>query len=170
MCVRTLEGSNPINKIQKIVDSACHKISNYLNLRLIRRFPGCKDSLDEVGIRQPRAFFARSEPRSSRHNFGLGNCAYIKLDAKSRDDIPALLRGLQHIYRERKDSRSSRCAHICPGVDRSFGRPGMDMWKILVLGISGSGLRSPSRTCESAQDGSPGTWRFCGRCLLPDGY
>ena len=26
----------------------------------------------------------------------------IKLDAKSRDDIPALLRGLQHIYRNEK--------------------------------------------------------------------
>ena len=67
----------------------------------------------------------------------------IKLDAKSRDDIPALLRGLQHIYKNEK-TRSELFAlleaHICPGVDRSVGRPGMNMWKILVLGILKQGL------------------------------
>lgn len=67
----------------------------------------------------------------------------IKLDAKSRDDIPALLRGLQHIYKNEK-TRSELFAlldeHICPGTDRSVGRPGMEMWKILVLGILKQGL------------------------------
>ena len=73
----------------------------------------------------------------------MGNCAYIKLDAKSRDDIPALLRGLQHIYRNEKIRAGLFAlleARICPGVDRSVGRPGMDMWKILVLGILKQGL------------------------------
>ena len=63
----------------------------------------------------------------------------IKLDARSCDDIPALLRGLQHIYRNEKTRAELFAlleAHICPGIDRSVGRPGMDMWKILVLGIS----------------------------------
>ena len=62
---------------------------------------------------------------------------YIKLDAKSRDDIPALLRGLQHIYKNEKTRAELFAlleAHICPSTDRSVGRPGMDMWKILVLG------------------------------------
>ena len=67
----------------------------------------------------------------------------IKLDAKSRDDIPALLRGLQHIYKNeetRVELFALLDAHIRPGTDRSVGRPGMDMWKILVLGILKQGL------------------------------
>ena len=73
----------------------------------------------------------------------MGNWAYIKLDAKSRDDIPVLLRGLQHIYRSEKTRAELFAlleAHICPGIDRSVGRPAMDMWKILVLGILKQGL------------------------------
>ena len=60
----------------------------------------------------------------------------IKLDAKSRDDIPALLRGLQHIYKNeetREELFALLDAHIRPGTDRNVGRPGM--WKILVLGM-----------------------------------
>ncbi len=55
-------------------------------------------------------------------------------DPKSRDEIPQLLRGLQYIYcnREFKDKVFALLEeHIkC----NSAGRPGMDLWKILVMG------------------------------------
>ena len=59
----------------------------------------------------------------------------IELDIKSRDDIPALLIGLQYLYsqealRDRILAIMDEC--ILPGVNRKVGRPGMAMWSILV--------------------------------------
>ena len=67
----------------------------------------------------------------------------IVLDEKSRDDIPALLKGLQLIYTDpdtRKELFELLEAHIRPDTDRSVGRPGMEMWRILVLGVLKEGL------------------------------
>ena len=62
----------------------------------------------------------------------------IKIDLKSRDDIPPLLLGLQHIYTT-PDLRQAVFAiledKILPDTDHQNGRPGMDLWKILVLGV-----------------------------------
>ena len=67
----------------------------------------------------------------------------IELDLRSRDDIPALLIGLQHLYSD-KDFRERLFAlmeeHMLPGVDRTVGRPGMEMWRILVMGVVKQGL------------------------------
>lgn len=67
----------------------------------------------------------------------------IELDRKSRDDIPALLIGLQHLY-SNANSRVRLLTlmeeHILPGIDRTVGRPGMEMWRILVLGVVKQGL------------------------------
>ena len=67
----------------------------------------------------------------------------IKLNPKSRDDIPALLVGLQFLYCN-EDLRTRLFAlleeHICPGTNRKVGRPGMDMWRILVMGVIKQGL------------------------------
>ncbi len=67
----------------------------------------------------------------------------IDLDLKSRDDIPALLQGLQHLYSD-EDTRTRLFAlleeHVLPGVDRTVGRPGMEMWRILVMGVVMQGL------------------------------
>lgn len=97
----------------------------------------------------------------------------IKISLKSRDDIPALLLGLQHIYttpdlRDRvfeiladllpdrhcvsagesgdgtqsditdEDGQSTRSARANPDT----GRPGMDQWRILVLGTLRLGLNT----------------------------
>ena len=66
----------------------------------------------------------------------------IHLDPKSRDDIPHVLRGLQHIYviPELRERVFTILAEAIPeGVagkaSRDTGRPGMDQWKILVLGV-----------------------------------
>ena len=54
----------------------------------------------------------------------------IKLDAKSRDDVPALQIGLQAIcMNEETRTEWFRLldAHILPGRHRNTGRPGMDL-------------------------------------------
>ena len=63
--------------------------------------------------------------------------AGIKFDPKSRDEIPKLLRGLQAIYcnREVRELVFEALTELIPqNVDVKNGRPGMELWKILVLG------------------------------------
>ena len=62
----------------------------------------------------------------------------IELDAHSRDDIPQLLRGLQYLYVNptlRAELFQLLDEMIPPEVDRTTGRPGMALWRILVLGV-----------------------------------
>ncbi len=75
--------------------------------------------------------------------------AAIELDPKSRDDIPQLLRGLQYIYVTPavREPVFAILKEIVPeGVagqaDTGTGRPGMDQWKILVLGALRLGLNT----------------------------
>ena len=75
----------------------------------------------------------------------------IYLDPKSRDDIPQLLCGLQHIYtvpglRERV---FAILQEVIPErvrgegkADANAGRPGMEQWRILVLGVLRLGLNA----------------------------
>ncbi len=61
----------------------------------------------------------------------------IKFDLRSRDEIPKLLMGLQHLYCT--PELRIRVFRILKGIvpkeiDRGNGRPGLDLWKILVLG------------------------------------
>ena len=61
----------------------------------------------------------------------------IKFDLHSRDEIPKLLMGLQYIYcnMELKEKVFKILEDIIPeGTDHNNGRPGMELWKILVLG------------------------------------
>jgi IS5 family transposase len=63
--------------------------------------------------------------------------ANLVLDPKSRDDIPPLLRGLQYIYvtPDVREEVFQILEDIVPeDIDPDNGRPGMDLWKILVLG------------------------------------
>ena len=74
----------------------------------------------------------------------------IKLDPKSRDDIPKLLLGLQHIYvtPELREEVFNILQEVIPRrsdgkpVSASVGRPGMEQWKILVLGVVRLGLNA----------------------------
>lgn len=62
----------------------------------------------------------------------------IYLDPKSRDDIPQILRGLQHLYTtpELREEVFKILEEIVPvTIDSQNGRPGMTLWKILVLGV-----------------------------------
>jgi len=75
----------------------------------------------------------------------------IRLDPKSRDDIPQLLQGLQHLYitpevRERVFAILKEVLPERKGegdkADPNTGRPGMSQWTILVLGVLRLGLNA----------------------------
>lgn len=61
----------------------------------------------------------------------------IQFDLRSRDEIPKLLMGLQYIYctAEIREEVFKILKEMIPrGRDANTGRPGMLLWKILVLG------------------------------------
>jgi len=62
--------------------------------------------------------------------------ANIEFDLQSRDEIPKLLMGLQYIHRTTsiREKVSEVLKQIVPKKSYETGRPGMDLWKILVLG------------------------------------
>jgi hypothetical protein len=79
--------------------------------------------------------------------------ADIKLDPKSRDDIPQILRGLQHLYTtpELRKPIFAILEEVLPArqiegknvkADPNNGRPGMTQWQILVLGVLRLGLNT----------------------------
>ena len=71
-----------------------------------------------------------------QRQFGQVGIEHIQLDPKLRDDIPSLLRGLQHLYKTKRTELLALLDHnILPQADRRNGRPGMDLLKILVLGM-----------------------------------
>jgi transposase, IS5 family len=62
----------------------------------------------------------------------------IQFDPKSRDDIPQILKGLQYIYLNipiRKQIFELLEKNISPETDKKNGRPGMELWKIFVMGV-----------------------------------
>jgi len=69
---------------------------------------------------------------------GQQDIAKIRLDPKSRDDIPQVLRGLKHIYTtpEIRNKVFQILEQMIPQkINIHNGRPGMPLWKILVLGV-----------------------------------
>jgi hypothetical protein len=61
----------------------------------------------------------------------------IKFDLRSRDEIPKLLMGLQYIYchEEYRDKIFEILKEmLSKGISSDNGRPGMTLWKILILG------------------------------------
>ena len=80
-----------------------------------------------------------------RQQFQIGEVPVEKIwiNPKSRDDIPAVLKGLQHIWCDeplRARLFELLDEHILPEADRTVGRPGMDLWQILVPGVLKQGL------------------------------
>lgn len=61
----------------------------------------------------------------------------IEIDLRCRDEIPKVLLGLQHIYcnPEIREKVFKLLLELIPeNISADNGRPGMDLWKILVLG------------------------------------
>jgi hypothetical protein len=68
---------------------------------------------------------------------GQRNISRIEIDLQCRDEIPQLLLGLQAIYcdRQLRDKVFAILANVIPvNIDTCNGRPGMDLWKILIMG------------------------------------
>lgn len=69
--------------------------------------------------------------------FGQYPIDQIKINMRCRDEIPKLLLGLQHIYcnpEVRQKVFDILKTMLPDNVDLNNGRPGMDLWKILVMG------------------------------------
>jgi hypothetical protein len=84
---------------------------------------------------------------------GEEDIAKIKFNPRSRDDIPQLLTGLQHIYTtpELRQAVFNILEEVIPcragqgkegKASKDKGRPGMEQWKILVLGVLRLGLNA----------------------------
>lgn len=70
--------------------------------------------------------------------FGEVDISQIQWDKKSRDEMPQVLRGLQYLYINpsiRNEIFQLLEKRILPGIDKKNGRPGMALWKILILGV-----------------------------------
>ena len=89
----------------------------------------------------------------SQLKLGEEDIAKIKLDPKSRDDIPQLLAGLQYIYTTQKLRQNifKILEEVVPcragsgkkgKASTDKGRPGMEQWIILVLGTLRLGLNT----------------------------
>ena len=69
-----------------------------------------------------------------RSQFQLGQVPVEKVG--STRSLPAVLKGLQHIWcDEALRARLFVLLDEPPEADRTVGRPGMDLWQILVLGV-----------------------------------
>jgi hypothetical protein len=86
-------------------------------------------------------------------NLGQTGIADIQIDVSSRDDIPVILLGLQHIYTNPslREVVFKILEEVAPTkidngeakvVSLNKGRPGMDQWSILVLGSLRLGLNA----------------------------
>ena len=70
--------------------------------------------------------------------FGEVAISDIEFDVRSRDEIPKLLLGLQEVYCDLTARRQvfEVLVNLVPkGINPHKGRKGMDLWKILVLGV-----------------------------------
>jgi len=76
--------------------------------------------------------------RNVQMKLGETDVSQIKFDLRSRDDIPKILRGLQHLYMNeelRQKVFALLESEIAPEVNKRNGRPGMTLWSILVCGV-----------------------------------
>lgn len=85
------------------------------------------------------------EVQNTQMRLGEVDVSRINIDAKSRDDIPQLLRGLQQIYNDpvtREKLFVLLQSEIAPAVVKQTGRPGMTLWSMFVLGVVRLALNS----------------------------
>jgi len=87
-------------------------------------------------------------------NLGEDSISEIKFDFRSRDDIPQVLMGLQYIYetRQLKEKIFNILEKLLPkNINKKNGRPGMELWRIFVLGVLRVNLNwDYDRLCEMA--------------------
>ena len=76
--------------------------------------------------------------RPERTELGEVPTADIRINPGSRDDVPKILRGIRSLVSNREFRIAPErllAAGFLPGFDSGQGRPGMDLWRIFVLGV-----------------------------------
>ena len=80
---------------------------------------------------------------NSQMEFGEIAIGEIRIEAKSRDDISAVLKGIQHIYTGRQIHRRISALlteQVRSGINLKMGQPGMNLWRVLVFAALKQGL------------------------------
>jgi len=78
------------------------------------------------------------EIQKKQRLLGQVNIAEIQFNTKSRDDIPQLLKGIQFLYinEATRNALFLTLEKLIPSnIDKKNGRPGMELWKIFVMGV-----------------------------------
>ena len=81
--------------------------------------------------------------KNPQSSFGQVDIAAIRFTPRSRDDIPAVLKGLQYIYVNpeiRAQVFALLEASLLTDAKKDTGRPGMELWEVFVLGTLKLGL------------------------------
>jgi IS5 family transposase len=74
--------------------------------------------------------------RHIQFRFDQVDISEIKFDERSRDELPRILKGLQHIYvtTEIREKVFKLLESAIPqNVSKKKGRKGMELWRILIL-------------------------------------
>ena len=82
---------------------------------------------------------------NSQREFGELAIGEIHIEAKSRDDLPAVRKGIQHMYKIPQLHQrifALLTEQIRPGINLKIRQPGMDLWRVLVLAVLKQGLGS----------------------------
>ncbi len=80
---------------------------------------------------------------SAQLELGAAPIESIHIGTKSRDDITTILLGLRHLCASpdlRRQVFELLEAEVAPAARKDTGRPGMDLWRILALGVPEQGL------------------------------
>ncbi len=75
--------------------------------------------------------------KSSQAQLGEIDISHIKINPRSRDDIPQILQGLQYLYTTahlKEALFGSLEKLVTPEIDKNKGRPGMELWRVFVMG------------------------------------
>lgn len=74
--------------------------------------------------------------QENQMTFGQVDISTIRFNPKSRDDIDKILKGLQYIYCNKKEELFAILEKMIPeNVNKNNGRPGMELWRVFVLGV-----------------------------------
>ena len=80
---------------------------------------------------------------NSQMEFGETVIGEIHIEVKSRDNIPAVFKGIQHMHTYPQLHQrifALLTEQISPGINLKMGRPNMNLWRVLVLVVLKQGF------------------------------
>ena len=88
---------------------------------------------------------------NSQMEFGEIAIDEIHIEVKSRDDIPAVFKGIQHMHTYPQLHQrifALLTEQIRPGINLQMGRSDKDLWRVSVLAFLKQGLGSDYAVCK----------------------